>query len=326
MGQSTAISWAHHTFNPVWGCFEVGPECDNCYARTFAKRVGHGGHWGVDAGFRTFGEKHWAEPLKWDADAKAAGERRRVFCASMADVGDDRWPYGVHAQLWNLIKATPNLDWMLLTKRIHLLKKLLPKDWGNGYPNVWLGVTCGTQAGADVRVPQLLATPARVRFLSCEPLLGPINLDHHLGLAPGHVWAECLCSEITAKDRPCLTCESRASLGQITGLHWVIAGGESGGKARPMHPAWARSLRDQCAAAGVAFHFKQWGQWAPGKIVAGGDLGGDMRADRARWVPPVEREDFAAKRGDALMRRVKSVKDSGRELDGVVHDAFPVPA
>lgn len=307
MGQHTDISWASHTFNPVWGCFEVGPECDNCYARTFAKRVGHGGHWGADAGFRTFGAAHWAEPLKWDAAAKAAGERRRVFCASMADVGDPRWPYGVHAQLWNLIKATPNLDWMLLTKRIHLLRKLLPKDWGDGYANVWLGVTCGTQAGADVRVPQLLATPARVRFLSCEPLLGPVDLDlprcdehdRKLVSADGEHCTECAASGFSGE------LSYGHWLGDVDrGIDWVIAGGESGGKARPMHPALARTLRDQCAASGVAFHFKQWGEWAP------------IRDESRGFAEHM----FA----DQLSVFRIGTKNAGRELDGVIHDAFPV--
>jgi hypothetical protein len=102
-----------------------------------------------------------------------------------------------------------------------------------------------------------------VRFLSCEPLLGPVNLDRWLGLEPGNTWADCLCDEISPEDRPCLTCDSRRWLGQQSGLSWIIVGGESGPKARPMHPAWARSLRDQAQAAGVAFHFKQWGEWLP---------------------------------------------------------------
>jgi protein gp37 len=234
MSENSAIEWTDHTFNPVWGCMKVSPACDNCYAETLANRFGD--HWGPHAEFRTFGDKHWSEPLKWDRAAAKAGKRSRVFCASMADVFDNRWPDGVRERLWALIQATPHLDWLLLTKRPQNIGKMLPPDWGDGWPNVWLGTTVENQDELNRRVPYLRAAPARVRFLSCEPLLGPLEF-----------------SNVSSRS------DAISQLGKkaFDGIDWVIAGGESGPGARPMHPDWARSLRDQCKAAGVAFFMKQ---------------------------------------------------------------------
>lgn len=233
MGQNSSIEWTHHTFNPWWGCLKVSPGCEHCYALTLSKRFGHD-IWGPakTTSRRTFGEKHWAEPLKWNAEARTNNHRKRVFCASMADVFEDHpQVYDARLRLFNLIDETPNLDWLLLTKRPENIMGMLD-DWAVHFPqNIWIGTSCEDQQRADERIPHLLKVPARVRFLSCEPLLGPIKLDPWNG---GHA-----------------------------DIHWVIAGGESGPGARPMHPDWARSLRDQCSAAGVAFHFKQWGEYGP---------------------------------------------------------------
>jgi protein gp37 len=189
---------------------------------------------------RFFGDAHWKEPLKWNAEAMSQGIRRRVFCASMADVFENRPDLVPHRlRLLELIAQTPQLDWLLLTKRIHLVKKQLPK--GYAFPaNVWLGTTVENQAEADKRIRHLLefTTPA-VRFLSCEPLLGPLDLTKYL---------------------------KRNQQG--TRVDWVIAGGESGHNARPMDPQWPDALRKQCSAARVAFHFKQWGHWAPVELTA----------------------------------------------------------
>ncbi|WP_211442738.1 DUF5131 family protein [Collimonas humicola] len=234
MGKDTSIEWTHHTFNPWWGCVRVSAACDHCYAETWAKRLGED-VWGAKSERRLFGDAHWSQPLKWDAEAKAKGVRKRVFCASMADVFENRKDLAPHRlRLFKLILQTPHLDWLLLTKRIHLVRKQLPK--GFELPkNVWLGATVENQAAAGKRIKHLLefTTPA-VRFLSCEPLLGPLDLREHL---------------------------ERGPLG--TRVDWVIAGGESGPGSRPMAPHWPDDLRKQCSAAGVAFHFKQWGHWAP---------------------------------------------------------------
>lgn len=234
MGKETSIEWTHHTFNPWWGCVKVSAACDHCYAETWAKRLGED-VWGPKSERRFFSDAHWKEPLKWDAEAKAQGIRHRVFCASMADVFENRPDLIPHRlRLFELIKNTPHLDWLLLTKRIHLVKKLLPK--GYQFPsNVWLGATVENQASAGKRIKYLLEfTSPAVRFLSCEPLLGPLNIREFLRKGP---------------------------LG--TRVDWVIAGGESGYGSRPMEPHWPEDLRKQCSAARVPFHFKQWGHWAP---------------------------------------------------------------
>jgi protein gp37 len=233
MSEHTEISWTDHTFNPWWICAEVSPGCDHCYARTFARRLGWA--WGHEAPRRFFAEKHWQAPLKWNAAAAKAGQRARVFCASMADVFESHPDLPPEREkLWPLIEQTPWLDWQLLTKRPHNIRKMLPAAWLNEpRPNVWFGTTVENQEAARKRIAWLLDVPAVVRFLSCEPLLGPLDLTP---------WLE---------------------VDGTPGIGWVICGGESGHGARPMHPDWARSLRDQCQAAGVAFHFKQWGNWLP---------------------------------------------------------------
>lgn len=245
MGEKTGIEWCDHTFNPWWGCLKVSSACDNCYAETLSRRFGE--HWGAHAEYRTFGDKHWNEPLRWNRTAEKAGVRRRVFCASMGDVFDNRAPDGARDRLWALIRATPALDWLLLTKRPQNIARMLPPDWGGSYPNVWLGTTCENQEEAERRIPHLLAVLAVVRFLSCEPLLGPLDLDHYLRAA-SHRYA------------------GPVSRGAI---QWVIAGGESGPGARPSHPMWFRRLRDQCVAADVPYFFKQWGDWVSVSEAAG---------------------------------------------------------
>ena len=234
MGKDSRIEWTHHTFNPWWGCVKVSAACDHCYAETWAKRLGES-VWGPDTPRRFFSDAHWKEPLKWNREAAADNTRRRVFCASMADVFENRPDLvGERLKLLDLIAQTPHLDWLLLTKRIHLVRKQLPK--GYEFPrNVWLGTTVENQASARKRIKHLLefTTPA-VRFLSCEPLLGPLDLSEFL------VRGE-----------------------QGTRVDWVIAGGESGPGSRPMDPDWPAQLQQQCARTRVPFHFKQWGHWAP---------------------------------------------------------------
>ena len=239
MGKETRIEWTHHTFNPWWGCVKVSAACDNCYAETWAKRLGEG-LWGPNTPRRFFGDAHWKEPLKWDREAASEKTRRRVFCASMADVFENRPDLiAPRLRLLDLIAETPNLDWLLLTKRIHLVRKQLPK--GYEFPkNVWLGTTVEDQATAKKRIKCLLefSSPS-VRFLSCEPLLSALDLSEYL-----------------VKNE------------KGNRIDWVIAGGESGPRSRPMDPAWPSALQRQCAKAKVPFHFKQWGHWAPVEYVA----------------------------------------------------------
>lgn len=239
MGDQTKIEWTEATFNPWWGCAHVSPGCANCYAETMAARYGHD-VWGKDGARRTFGDKHWAEPLKWNRRAEERGRPMLVFCASMADVFEPHPALPPERErLWHLIEATPHLRWQLLTKRPELVKEMVPSSWTpetfGGFPsNVWIGTSVEDQQRADERIAALVDIPAPIRFLSCEPLLAPVDLREWLR-APGiDSW-----------------------------IDWVIVGGESGTKARPMHPEWARLIREQCLEAGVPFLFKQWGEWAP---------------------------------------------------------------
>lgn len=234
MGVDSKIQWTHHTFNAWWGCARVSPGCEHCYAEAFAKRTGKAA-WGVKEPRRFFGDAHWNEPLKWDRAAKKAGERHRVFCSSMADVFEDRADLiEPRARLWKLIDDTPNLDWLLLTKRPENLARMVPwmavnppTPWGN----VWLGATAEDQRRLEERAPHLLGVPAVVRFLSCEPLLGPLLLGGALPTGEADVWH----------------------------VDWVIVGGESGPGARPYDLAWPRSIIEQCRAAGVPVFHKQLG-------------------------------------------------------------------
>jgi protein gp37 len=280
MAEKTAIGWTHHSFNPWWGCSRVSPGCQHCFAETFAHRLGKD-LWGKGAERRFFGDKHWAEPLKWNRQAEAEGRRHRVFCASMADVFENRPDLDEHrARLWALIDETPWLDWQLLTKRPENVGYLMPARWEfvGWPPNVWLGTTVEDQVRADERVPVLCRFPAAVRFLSCEPLIGPVTLDHWL-VRCRHDWANPEAPRVHGECEPG---------GIQPGVDWVIVGGESGPGARPMLPVWALSLLRQCDAAGVPAFFKQAGR------VLGHEWGcsDGHGADWSSWPEWARRREF----------------------------------
>jgi protein gp37 len=244
MGETTGIAWTDHTFNPWWGCVRVSPGCEHCYAEAWDKmRGGPEKHWGVQAPRRLFGDKHWNEPLRWNKSAAARGVRERVFCASMADVFEDRRDLDAQrVRLFALIAVTPFLDWQLLTKRPENMVRLAPSTWAKAWPaNVWAGTTVEDQPRADERIPHLVRVPAVIRFLSSEPLLGSVTLPLRCARDHNHD-GDC--------DRHPTGCPR---------VDWVIVGGESGGGARSMHLEWARSLVEQCKAAGVATFVKQLG-------------------------------------------------------------------
>ena len=232
----TKIGWTDYTFNPWWGCTKVSPGCDHCYAEAFDHRVG-GDHWGPMQPRRTMSEAYWKGPRLWNRAAEATGRRARVFCASMADVFDVEAPKGERERLWIEISCTPYLDWLLLTKRPQVAKRMLPKDWGQGWPNVWLGTSVENQTEADRRIPHLLNTPAAVRFLSCEPLLGPIDF-YDSAVAPLQHFP----------DEP---------NGQTGRIDWVIVGGESGPKHRQMDVAWLTGIVGQAKDASLPVFVKQ---------------------------------------------------------------------
>lgn len=257
MAEQTGIEWTDSTFNPWWGCTKISPACDHCYAADLDKRTG-GNHWGNVPRRRT-SETNWNEPRRWQKKAgefyAAHGRRRRVFCASMADVFDNQVPTEWRGDLWSLIRDTPDLNWLLLTKRPQNIASMLPTFWDDVKAHIWLGTTVEDQKRADQNIPALIQHDSAVRFLSCEPMVSGINITP---------W--------------------------LPRLDWVIAGGESGPKARVADPAWFRSLRDQSAGANVPFLFKQWGNW------------------------------------DENMRHVRDKKQAGRVLDGVTHDGYPAAA
>lgn len=231
MAETTEIAWTDSTFNPWWGCSKVSPECDHCYAESLDRRTG-GDHWGPRKTPRLMSADNWKKPIRWNRQAEATGTRRNVFCGSMCDWTDRNAPTSERGRLWGVIRETPRLNWQLLTKRAPLIAACLPDDWGMGYENVWLGVSVGDKKHGLPRIDHLRKVPANVRFLSIEPLLEDLG-------------------EI-----------------DLTGIHWVIVGGESGNGARPLKVEWVESIKRQCEAAGVAFFFKQWG----GRIDKGGCL------------------------------------------------------
>ncbi|WP_186177913.1 phage Gp37/Gp68 family protein [Burkholderia gladioli] len=323
MSENSKIEWTDATFNPWEGCQKVGPGCDHCYAEARNARFGGGTavNWGPGAPRRRTSAANWREPVRWNARHEeffaAHGRRQRVFCASLADVFDNAVPAAWRRDLAALIEATPALDWQLLTKRIGNAAAMLVDMFPGGTPDhVWLGATVVNQTEADRDVPKLLATPARVRFLSIEPMLGPVDL--------GRAWhgEAAVGGRCPGRYLPALREVPRPS------ISWVIAGGESGPGARPEHPDWPRALRDQCAKAGVPFLFKQHGEWAPGS----GDFGAGRFATAAvafdgRVVPGGYRaQDYptgaSSADGWALVHRVGK-RAAGRLLDGVEHNGFP---
>ena len=253
MSENTKIEWCDHTFNPWVGCTKISPACDHCYAEGWAKRSGQV-VWGGER--KRTSIANWKLPLKWNRAAEANGIRPKVFCASLGEVFDNEVDPVWFTDLFELIEATPNLDWLLLTKRIGNVAKMVadgrwfPTHW----PNVWIGATICNQAEADRDIPKLLAVPAAKRFLSMEPLLSPVEL----GLQCENWSNEIVMDQETGAYDCCKACDFT---GIGNAIDWVIVGGESGYNARPMHPDWARSLRDQCDAAGVPFLFKQHGEW-----------------------------------------------------------------
>ncbi len=227
MGDTSKIKWTDSTFNPWIGCTNVSPGCDNCYAESMNAYRGWS-EWGPRGKRRRTSDSNWRNPIKWDRKASQENRRQRVFCASLADAFDNKAPEEWRADLFKLIKRTSNLDWQLLTKRPQNIARFLPNDWGEGYANVWLGITAEDQARYEQRWPILAAIPSVIRFVSYEPAIGPLNIE-------------------VFDNYP----------------DWLISGGESGAgqKTRVMDPMWARAVRDQCLMRKIAFFHTQWGDY-----------------------------------------------------------------
>ncbi|MDM0003932.1 phage Gp37/Gp68 family protein [Variovorax sp. J22G73] len=327
MAADSKIEWTDHTFNPWIGCTKVSQEasggggCDGCYAAVSTPvRVLRGKGietWGAHAPRHRTSQSNWALPKRWNGQAEAFyaqhGRRQRVFCASLADVFDNAVPLAWLHDLFDLIAATPKLDWLLLTKRIGNVKaRLNDAGWPVPLPdNVWLGATVVNQAEADRDIPKLLAVPARVRFLSMEPLLGAVNISDIPDPKGGICLKPLVGLRWISLGNGRVGCRPEA----VNKIDWVIVGGESGSSARPMHPDWARSLRDQCANAGVPFLFKQWGEWAEAGLAP----------LHARAVSPsgIARPcEGTHAMCEALMERVGK-KAAGRLLDGLEWNEAP---
>lgn len=314
MAEHTAIAWCDSTFNPWIGCTQVSPGCEGCYAERLMDHRLHRAKWGPGQPRQRTSASNWRQPLLWNREHEAFmlahGRRRRVFCASMADVFDNEVPVQWRADLLQLIDLTPNLDWLLLTKRIGnvvpMLKDIRRAAGGTfAYdlwprPNIWLGITVVNQAEADRDIPKLLGVPVNRTFLSFEPLLGRVWLDPLL-IAP---------------------IEGTSQHGQRF-IDWIIVGGESGPTARVMHPAWVRQIRDQCAQHGTPFFFKQWGEWAPrGPESMGYPLVDNVLRIRLTTTGK-SGSDLASDGGEHVwMQRVGTVR-AGSLLDAVSYQQVP---
>lgn len=351
------IVWTEQTWNPLRGCTRVSAGCINCYAESMAARFCGAGQpyegtinpetkrW---SGNIKLVPEHLQDPLRWKRP-------RMVFVNSMSDLFHESVPDEFIDKVFAVMALASQHIFQVLTKRPERMRIYMNspdrnvciqnvvddmESWDGNFipsdqsaplikewplPNVWLGTTVENQEAADERIPLLLQTPATVRWISAEPMVGSVDLTkipHRIGYG---------CS-------PCSGCDEAVFMDALSGatycktgcdgpnmpsIDWVVCGGESGTNARPMHPEWARSLRDQCAAAGVPFLFKQWGEWAPHQARAGGDEGGDLRRGRVRYLQGDGREpDGHFRRGDAAVARIGK-KAAGRLLDGVLHDGYP---
>lgn len=306
--KDTKISWCDHTFNPWIGCTKVSPACDNCYAEQIASRFKMAA-WGNHKRVLT-SEKYWEQPLRWNKQSKSKHNawsrfkeqypglsdeqliskgfikpvKPKVFCGSMCDIFDNSVPFAWRLHLFTLIQNTPYLDWQLLTKRIGNSQKMLDDIMrfhkiNEPLDNVWLGITICNQKEADRDIPKLLNIPVTKRFLSIEPMLGAIDISAY-----------------------------------IKNIDWVIVGGESGRKARPMHPDWVRGVRDQCCEACIPFFFKQWGEWLDRDDI-----------HKRGMIPHYETavHEFSNKDNYSVMFRI-GTKKSGCLLDGIEYKEVPL--
>lgn len=386
MADNTKIEWADRTWNPLLGCAKVSPGCDNCYAiKTAHLRAGNPNPKVADAfeGLTRYrqGRLDWTgrinllddrltQPMTWKKPSK-------IFVNSQSDLFHSDVPDSFIAQVFAVMAATPRHTYQILTKRHARMRTLLndqvfraavrakmpdgqrPEPGHMAWPlnNVWMGVSVEDQKRAELRIPALLDTPAAVRWLSCEPLLGPVDLDrprcqHHdrdeiFTDAAGIEW--------------CGDCVADGGTGELSyghwldpyndGIAWVVVGGESGSNARPMHPDWARALRDQCAERGVPFFFKQWGEYRPVPILEAPEMSGGRAIEHPRWgglcsiqihepgpsgtmrngswrpMVPGDRTRGGLVMLDEKVMACKVGKTrAGRELDGRTWDEFPTVA
>lgn len=314
--KDSKIEWTDHTHNEWIGCEKISDGCKHCYAEELMDKRYAKAKWGAN-GTRTLTSiQNQNKPFSWNRKAEKEGVRYKVFAQNLSDTFEDREelePWRI--ELFEKIASTPNLDWLVLTKRPEVANKFFQK-----YPqfedlsNLWLGVSVENQQAADERIPILLDLPAKVRFLSCEPLLGFINFDE---------WFACW-NEYNGESSPWLPGKYKEEIG----IDWVIVGGESGKNARPMHPDWVRSIRDQCQEAGVPFFFKQWGEWAEGSHSSIGERRAVLNNGESCFFEKVNCENLEKKLSGwgqfkpVLMKKVGK-KKAGSMLDGREWKEFP---
>ena len=310
--KNSTIEWTDHTFNIAEGCVKVSEGCKNCYAEARNKRWAND-NWGVGSRRMMRSENYWHQPIAWDADAAAKGIKYKVFCSSLCDVFEQHDDLvAPRFRLFELMASTPHLIWQLLTKRPENIRNeianaykhfvhaeahkiavaLWIQDWLNGDvpDNVWIGTTVENQKAFDSRLPWLLNVPAKVRFLSCEPLIGAVDL---------------------------------AKNSYIEGVDWVIVGGESGRNARPMNPLWVKGIKEACELHDVPFFFKQWGEFAPAVVPA--NYSGDNLYVSCNITGAYRKYTNLVlyTGGERVMAKVGKGK-AGRALDGREYSFFPV--
>lgn len=333
MGAFSAIEWCTHTSNPWIGCQNVGPGCDHCYAETRDKRFHGGVHWGPGAPRLRTAPATRNAPLKWNREAQAFREEHghwpRVFSGSLCDVFDNAVDPIWRRDHWAVIRETKNLRWLLLTKRIGNVIAMLPEGWlDGGFDHVGIMITVVNQVEANRDVPRLLDLPMagnQWRGVSNEPALGPVDYTrivsrNRYGFGGTYdalrgVWRP-------GDDEGAAVKDPRATV-----LDWIVWGGETGDAARPPHPAWARSVRDQCERAGTAFLMKQWGMWLPGRLSESAHtaLLDDADGPKAGIVlgkPPHDPGHVYHWGGGVVSIKVGKAR-AGRLLDGRVYHEFP---
>ncbi|HWE81149.1 MAG TPA: DUF5131 family protein [Gaiellaceae bacterium] len=335
----TAIEWADYTFNPWWGCRKVSPGCGRCYAATIANHRQPGKQlWGAGHDFRFFADPHWALPQRWARVAPAKlGRRPRVFCASMADVFEERPELDEHRERLfdHTIEATPELDWLILTKRPEFARDWLAAFYDGDHrrsslpPNVWLGVSI-ENSRFTWRADVLRQIPAAVRFISAEPLRGSLY-----AVACGAMTAKGRCTLSPYHHGRCRPGDVAPSFRQpleLRDIDWLICGGESGGRgSHPMHPEWARALRAACEKRAIPFFFKQWGSYGPTDgdgIKAGpGVYPGDICWSLEPEMRAVAADDYVCypneSDGEHLRYHGIEAGSGGHLLDGRSYRQFP---
>lgn len=314
---NTSIEWTDKSWNPIRGCSVVSEGCRNCYAMQVAARFSgddpktgkplaykglayrneSGAHW---TGEVRLIEEHLDDPLRWRKPA-------RIFVNSMSDLFHESIPDEWIHKIFQVMYDAKQHVFQVLTKRPERMLRVISNSvYLTNAPleNVWLGVSIEDQETADKRLPLLLHTPAAVRWVSAEPLLGPINLERWL----------CSCPVKCEMDSGSIPCSSDGY------LDWLVVGGESGPRARPMNPAWASSLRDQCVAAGVPFFFKQWGAWGETATLGFGD---SPRAETHVFETGESIKTFGGSVPFGIEMRRVGKKEAGRMLDGRTWDQLP---